>query len=151
MSSIGGFEFTRHPARLPALAGTREMQRHRVAIVGGGPVGLGLALALARWGVPSGPYLVLPLIGPSSVRDTAGFAVDTIVASPLARAEWLAVGEAQGEAKGARITGAVALSEAEVTRWLAHRIEKRSTLRWVADEDRVEALLESRLDPTRSF
>ncbi len=66
-------------------------------------------------------------------------------ASPLARAEWLAVGEAQGEAKGARITGAVALSEAEVTRWLAHRIEKRSTLRWVADEDRVEALLESRL------
>ncbi len=35
-------------------------------------------------------------------------------ASPLARAEWLAVGEAQGQAKGARITGALALSEAEV-------------------------------------
>lgn len=66
-------------------------------------------------------------------------------ASPLARAEWLAVGEAQGEAKGARITGAIALDEAEVTRWLAHRLERRSTLRWVADEDRVEALLESRL------
>lgn len=66
-------------------------------------------------------------------------------ASPLARAEWLAVGEAQGEAKGARITGAIAIDESEVTRWLAHRIEKRSTLRWVADEDRVEALLESRL------
>jgi phospholipid-binding lipoprotein MlaA len=33
-------------------------------------------LTMARWGVPSGPYLVLPLIGPSSVRDTAGFAVD---------------------------------------------------------------------------
>jgi len=24
---------------------------------------------LARWGVPSGPYLVLPLLGPSTVRD----------------------------------------------------------------------------------
>ena len=66
-------------------------------------------------------------------------------ASPLARAEWLAVGEAQGEAKGARITGAIALAEAEVTRWLSHRIERRSTLRWVEGEGRVEALLESRL------
>lgn len=65
--------------------------------------------------------------------------------SALARAEWLAVGEAQGEAKGARITGAIALDESEVTRWLAHRIERRSTLRWIEGEGRVEALLESRL------
>jgi ATP-dependent helicase HrpB len=66
-------------------------------------------------------------------------------ASSLARAEWLSVGEAQGEAKGARITGAIALDEAEVTRWLAHRIERRAALRWIADEGRVEALLEARL------
>lgn len=66
-------------------------------------------------------------------------------ASPLARAEWLAVGEAQGEAKGARITGAIALAEAEVLRWLPHRIETRSTLRWIAEERRVEALVERRL------
>ena len=66
-------------------------------------------------------------------------------ASSLSRAEWLAVGEAQGEAKGARITGAIALTEAEVTHWLPHRIERRTTLRWVADERRVEALLESKL------
>lgn len=66
-------------------------------------------------------------------------------ASPLARATWLAVGEAQGDAKGARITGAMALEESEVLRWLAHRIERKSTLRWIAADDRVEALLESRL------
>ncbi len=66
-------------------------------------------------------------------------------ASSLARAEWLAVGEAQGEAKGPRITGAIALDEADVTRWLAHRIERRQALRWVAEEGRVEALLEQRL------
>lgn len=66
-------------------------------------------------------------------------------ASPLARAEWLAVGEAQGEAKGARITGAVALDEAEVLRWLAHRIERRPSLRWIEGEGRVEALVETRL------
>ncbi len=31
---------------------------------------------LGVWGVGSGPYLVLPLLGPSSVRDTAGLVVD---------------------------------------------------------------------------
>jgi len=31
---------------------------------------------LGRWGVPSGPYLVLPLLGPSTVRDTAALTVD---------------------------------------------------------------------------
>ena len=66
-------------------------------------------------------------------------------ASPLARAEWLAVGEAQGEAKGARITGAIALDEAEIAKWLPPRIERRTALRWIADERRVEALLEARL------
>ena len=66
-------------------------------------------------------------------------------ASPLIRAEWLAVGEAQGEAKGARITGAIALTQSEVQRWLGHRIQRATTLRWVAEERRVEALLEQRL------
>jgi phospholipid-binding lipoprotein MlaA len=32
---------------------------------------------LGVWGVGSGPYLVLPLLGPSSVRDTAGLVVDS--------------------------------------------------------------------------
>jgi phospholipid-binding lipoprotein MlaA len=31
---------------------------------------------LAVWGVPSGPFLVLPLIGPSTFRDGAGLIVD---------------------------------------------------------------------------
>lgn len=34
-------------------------------------------LTLGRWGVPSGPYLVLPIFGPSSFRDGVGLAVDT--------------------------------------------------------------------------
>ncbi|MFM5917256.1 MAG: ATP-dependent helicase HrpB [Novosphingobium sp.] len=66
-------------------------------------------------------------------------------ASPLARAEWLAVGEAQGDAKGARITGAIALEEADVLKWLGHRLERRTSLRWIAEERRAEALLESRM------
>lgn len=37
---------------------------------------------LALWGIPEGPYLVLPLIGPSNPRDAAGFAVG-IAADPI--------------------------------------------------------------------
>ncbi len=32
---------------------------------------------LGYWGVESGPYLVLPLFGPSSLRDAGGLAIDT--------------------------------------------------------------------------
>ncbi|WP_374410198.1 VacJ family lipoprotein [Hydrogenophaga sp.] len=32
---------------------------------------------LGRWGVPSGPYLVLPIFGPSTVRDTAGLSIES--------------------------------------------------------------------------
>ena len=32
---------------------------------------------LGRWGVPSGPYLVLPLFGPSTVRDGIGLVPDS--------------------------------------------------------------------------
>lgn len=31
---------------------------------------------MGRWGAPSGPYIVLPVLGPSTVRDTAGLIVD---------------------------------------------------------------------------
>ena len=32
---------------------------------------------MGRWGVPPGPYLVLPILGPSTVRDAAGFSIET--------------------------------------------------------------------------
>lgn len=32
---------------------------------------------LGYWGVPSGPYLVLPVLGPSSIRDGSGLYVDS--------------------------------------------------------------------------
>jgi len=36
---------------------------------------------LGRWGVPAGPYVVLPLLGPSTLRDSVGRVADT-AASP---------------------------------------------------------------------
>ena len=38
---------------------------------------------LGYWGVSNGAYLVLPFIGPSTLRDTAGFVVDTIATDPI--------------------------------------------------------------------
>lgn len=37
---------------------------------------------LGIWGVPVGPYLVLPILGPSTLRDTAALPLDRGVASP---------------------------------------------------------------------
>lgn len=37
---------------------------------------LDFGMTLGRWGVPDGPYLMLPLLGPSTLRDTAALPVD---------------------------------------------------------------------------
>ncbi|KVN37469.1 ABC transporter [Burkholderia pyrrocinia] len=39
-------------------------------------------VTMGRYGMPAGPYLVLPLLGPSTVRDAAGLGVD-YVGNPL--------------------------------------------------------------------
>ena len=38
---------------------------------------------LAVWGVPSGPYIVLPLLGPSTIRDAVGKVPEFAIADPL--------------------------------------------------------------------
>jgi phospholipid-binding lipoprotein MlaA len=40
-------------------------------------------VTLAKWGVPEGPYLVLPLIGSTTGRDAAAFPVDRFLFDPL--------------------------------------------------------------------
>ena len=40
-------------------------------------------ITLARWGVPEGDYLVLPLIGPTTVRDVWRLPVDSYFFDPL--------------------------------------------------------------------
>lgn len=66
-------------------------------------------------------------------------------ASPLARAEWLVIADAQGQAKGARITAAAELSASDVEIGLAYRIEDTTLIRWNATDKRVEARRERRL------
>ena len=38
---------------------------------------------LGHYGIGSGPYIVLPLLGPSSARDTVGLAVDSFFMDPV--------------------------------------------------------------------
>ncbi len=72
-----------------------------------------------------------------------GYVLDP--ASSLARADWLVIGDAHGQAKGARITAAAALTTEEVESALDHLIERQSTLRWNEAEGRAEARLERRM------
>jgi phospholipid-binding lipoprotein MlaA len=48
---------------------------------------------LGFYGVPSGPYLVLPLLGPSNMRDTGGFVFDTLAENQI---NYLNVNEESG-------------------------------------------------------
>ena len=106
--------------------------------------------------VPKNPALFLALARPDLIakrRDKSGeswisaggrgFHLDPV--SSLARAEWLVIGDAQGQAKGARITAAAELSTQEVEDNLHHLIEKRSVIIWNNDKNRLEARLERRL------
>jgi phospholipid-binding lipoprotein MlaA len=54
---------------------------------------------LAMWGAPEGPYLFLPLLGPSNLRDTVGIATD-IAIDPFA---WIGSGTTALAARGSWI------------------------------------------------
>ncbi|BDI60742.1 ATP-dependent helicase HrpB [Qipengyuania nanhaisediminis] len=72
-----------------------------------------------------------------------GFVLDP--ASPLARSEWIVIADAQGQAKGARITAGAALTARDVEDNFADRIEQSTVLAWNETEQRVEARRERRL------
>ena len=72
-----------------------------------------------------------------------GYRLDSV--SPLARAEWIVIGDAQGEAKGARITAGAQLAPERVPVLFAKAMQERIITRWNNDKDRVEARRERRL------
>lgn len=72
-----------------------------------------------------------------------GFSLDPT--SPLARAEWLVIGDAQGQAKGARITAAIELEYSQVEALFAKKLQERSLARWNSEKKRAESRRERRL------
>ena len=72
-----------------------------------------------------------------------GFALDPV--SPLARAEWIVIGDAQGAARGARITAGLERSAARVESLFAQALEERSSVVWNKEKNRIEPRRERRL------
>lgn len=60
---------------------------------------------LATWGVGSGPYVILPIMGPSTFRDSTGFVVDSLM-DPLT---WV-LNDAEQDALMYQRTGLTVLS-----------------------------------------
>lgn len=76
-----------------------------------------------------------------------GFRLDPL--SPLAREAWLAVGEVQGSAAGARILSAAPISEEAVIALFGDRIAEHRTVTFRAATGGIEALRERRLGAVR--
>lgn len=72
-----------------------------------------------------------------------GYILDS--ASALARAEWIVIGDAQGQAKGARITAGCEIASERILALFAEDLAERFTTRWNNGKNRVEALRERRL------
>lgn len=77
---------------------------------------------LYNWGVPSGPYLVLPVLGPSNPRDAIGMGVDSYI-DPLT---FLA------NAKGLQVV--------EVPRLVTDGVDRRARVLTVLDDLRKNSL-----------
>jgi ATP-dependent helicase HrpB len=106
--------------------------------------------------VPINPAVFLGLAKPDNIarkRSNSGehwlsaggrgFVLDP--ASPLTQAEWLIIADAQGQAKGARITSAAEISGEDVHEEFANLLEKRSITKWNTKENRAEARIEIKL------
>ena len=76
-----------------------------------------------------------------------GFRLDPL--NPLARESWLAVGEVQGNAAGARIISAAPIDEEDVLALFRDKVAEHRTVRFRAETGGVEALRERRLGAVR--
>ncbi len=84
-------------------------------------------LTLALWGVPSGPFLFLPVLGPSDPRDAAGYGVNSTL-DPLT---WLSFG-------GSKALG--------TTRFVTSAVDTRSRLL-----DATDSIDRTALDPYATY
>ncbi|WP_086616736.1 ATP-dependent helicase HrpB [Erythrobacter tepidarius] len=114
----------------------------RAAVIGASPAqDAAEALALAR------PDFVARRRDASGEHwiSAGGRGYELDPASPLARAEWIVIGDAQGQAKGARITSGAEIAPERIAALFARDLQERIITRWNNDKKRIEARRERRL------
>lgn len=77
-----GVEFGRFIMNTTSSAGFADVAKGKRTIVPVDPTGEDFGQTLGRWGIGQGFYLVWPILGPSSARDTVG-RVGDVFADPL--------------------------------------------------------------------
>jgi phospholipid-binding lipoprotein MlaA len=103
-------------------------------------------MTLALWGVPDGPFLFLPVLGPSNPRDAIGFGID-IVMDPLT---WVGKGEVVTDLGYARL-GMSALDARErvlddLDRIKQQALDPYATIRSLARQHRQSQIDDARAD-----
>jgi phospholipid-binding lipoprotein MlaA len=88
-----------------------------------------LGQTLGVWGVPAGAYVVLPLLGPSTVRDVGAGILSSGVVDPDHEVNWLQVSE--GAAPTAMLNIGHATTKTSVS--LVQVVDKRASLLEVTD------------------
>jgi len=136
----------------PRAEGARALARRWLGLVGGKGTSSHDEAAIARCLMRAYPDRIAKRRDQTGEQwiSAGGRAFRLDPADPLARAEWLAVGEIQGSASGARILSAVAMTESDVmTSVPAARIAERKIVKWRKDLGGIEALRERALGAIR--
>jgi phospholipid-binding lipoprotein MlaA len=102
-------------------------------------------IAFALWGIPSGPYLYLPILGPTDPRDAVGFGVDRL----LDPGTWIGGHVAQDVGYGRLGLGALDARERvldDLDRVKAEALDPYATIRSLARQHRQSQIDDARRD-----
>jgi len=102
-------------------------------------------IAFALWGIPPGPYLYLPILGPSNPRDAVGFGVDRL----LDPNTWIGGEPAKDVGYGRLGLGAIDTRERlldQLDKVKAEALDPYATLRSLARQHRQSQIDDARND-----
>lgn len=91
---------------------------------------------LGSWGAGSGFYIVLPIFGPSNVRDTVGLGVDSVM-NPMF---WLAPAPISAGVKGGKTVNAISLRIGEYEDFKKSALDPYVSMREAYDQYRAEEM-----------